>query len=510
MSTGQRRRPAWETASLDERREPSHLTVVTLAIDDPTGDEKLLSGRVARGTVSLGLRALAGYVVSAVTMLVLTHRLTAAQFGVYSVLVAGSLIAYQMITSGFATAFSRSDSDVDSEVIDAAFWAFELVYGVIAVVLIAVSFLLSGPAPHIILRAMAAFLLIAPLRFPMVVRCWRRLEMGRLALIDLAEFSVLQLGSLALVLAGVGAASFGYAIIAAVTTSSLISMAMMRWYPGRPSLSPLSSWLPEIRPLFLSGALGLLRDNGGAPLLSVVFGTAVAGYYGWALGVSVAVLALVSVSSHSLQLGFMRVNDPERTGDALRRALRILLLLVGAVVAVVGGAGRQITVVIFTSRWLPALLGMRFLLAAVGLLTILNIFISLAVADKRVATANRLLLLVCALTVGLGLPAAHYWGMQGYTAALLFSTVLGLALAWRLTGRIYAIGRAEAVFAGAVALSATAGVVTGALVFASADGWARLCEACALCGAVFVIVMLVAEVRATFGAVRDVIGLLRA
>jgi O-antigen/teichoic acid export membrane protein len=460
--------------------------------------------------VSLGLRALAGYIVSAVTMLVLTHRLTAAQFGVYSVLVASSLIVYQLITSGFATAFSRSDTEVDLTVINAAFWAFELVYGLLAVVLVAVSLLVSSPEAHIILRGMAAFLLIAPLRFPMVVRCWRRLEMGRLALIDLAEFSVLQLGSLTLVLAGAGAQSFGYAIVAGVATSSLLSMALMGWYPRRPSLTSLRPWLPEIRPLLFAGALGLLRDNGGAPLLSVVFGTAVAGYYGWAMGVSAAALALVSVSSHSLQLGFMRVKDHARTSDALRRSLRILLLLIGAVVAVVCGAGRPITAVIFTSRWLPALLGMRLLLSAMGLLTILNIFLSLAVADKRVAMVNRLLLLICGLTVGLGLPAADDWGMQGYTGALLLSTVLVLVLAWRLTARVYAIGRAETIFAGAVVLSASASVTVGALVFANADGWLRLFEACALSGGVFVIAMLVIAGRATSRAVRDAVSLIRA
>jgi O-antigen/teichoic acid export membrane protein len=481
-----------------------------VAINDQADDERLLSGRVARGTVSLGLRALAGYVVSAVTMLVLTHKLTAGQFGVYSVLVAGSLIAYQLITSGFATAFSRSDAEVDAEVINAAFWGFELVYGLVAAVLVAVSFLVSSSAAHIILRGMAGFLLIAPLRFPMVVRCWRRLEMGRLALIDLAEFSVLQFGSLALVLAGVGAESFGYAIVGAVITSSVVSMTVMRWYPTRPSLAALRPWLAEVRPLFLAGGLGLIRDNGGAPLLSVVFGTAVAGYYGWALGVSVAVLALVSVSSHSLQLGFMRVKDRERTVDALRRSLRILLLLIGAVVAVIGGAGRPITAVIFTSRWLPALLGMRFLLAAVGLLTILNIFVSLAVADRRVATVNRLLVAVCGLTVVLGLPAAHYWGMQGYAGAMLFSTVVVLACAWRLTEQIYGIGRSEAYFAVEVALSAGVSVLVGAFAFASAGGWLRLCEACLVSGGVFALAMLVIARALTCGAVSDVVSLLTA
>jgi O-antigen/teichoic acid export membrane protein len=287
-------------------------------------------------------------------------------------------------------------------------------------------------------------------------------------------------------------------------------MTVMRWYPTRPSLAALRPWLAEVRPLFLAGGLGLIRDNGGAPLLSVVFGTAVAGYYGWALGVSVAVLALVSVSSHSLQLGFMRVKDRERTVDALRRSLRILLLLIGAVVAVIGGAGRPITAVIFTSRWLPALLGMRFLLAAVGLLTILNIFVSLAVADRRVATVNRLLIAVCGLTVVLGLPAAHYWGMQGYAGAMLLSTVVVLACAWRLTEQVYGIGRSDALFAAEVALSATVSVLIGAFAFAHAGGWLRLCEACAVCGGVFVLAMLVIARAWTCGAVSDVVSLLTA
>ncbi len=473
--------------------------------------ERSLTGRVARSAAVSGLRTIVGYVVSAVVMLILTHRLSPSAFGVYATVVASSLLAYQLVTAGFAYSFTRAESEVPAEVVNAAFWTFESVYILAAGALVAISFELSSATSHVILRGMAGFLVVAPLRFPMMVRCWRRLQMGRLALIDLSEFIVLQVGALVLVLLGVGNAAFAYAIVAAACVSSGLSMVLMGWHPPRPIYRPLRPWFAEARDMFVANSLMLLRDNASAPLLSVVFGTGIAGYYGWAFGVTSAGLGLAAVLTHTLFLGFAKTADRAVIPHALRRALQLLVLYVGAVVAVIGGAARPITVTVFTTRWIPALLGLRLLLPALATLMVLGLFINLALAERRTAVVIRCLLLFFALVVAVGLPAAGLWGIAGYAGSVLVAALASTILMWSQTTRVHPLERRLIWSNLGIAFSALVTVVLGSLVFRPNHGsWLTLVEALAICSVTFLALANLFSRGAMIGDVRYAYHTLRA
>jgi O-antigen/teichoic acid export membrane protein len=398
-------------------------------------------------------------------MLVLTRRLAPREFGVYSVLVSLSVITYNFVTAGFAYTFTRSES-VGDDVVQAAFWTFETLYVAVAAVLCGVSFLVAGTEAHVLLRGIAAFLVLAPFRFPAAVKCWREVQLGRLALIEASEGVTFQVVAVVLVLAGLGEPAFAYALAAAAASSATLSVLLVRWRPGRPVYAPLISWWPHARPYFLSSILTLWRDYGHTPVIALVLGGVAAGYFGWAAGIATAVTALVTVLTQAAFVGFARVRDVKRTTDALSRALRLLSLGLGGVLAVLAGAANPIAAVVFAPKWLPAVDSMRFLMAAVAASSLLTVFFNLALADGRVRHANSWLLTVFGCTITFGLTAGSLWGVTAYTVTYCAIMTVTLAVAWRQTSATYPVPRATAWFLLGALASAAVAAATGAVVAA--------------------------------------------
>lgn len=371
-------------------------------------------------------------------MLVLTRRLTPQEFGVYAVLASLSLITYNFVTAGFAYTFTRSES-VGEDAVRAAFWTFETIYLTIAVVLVAVSLVVEGTEAHVLLRGLAAFLALAPFRFPTAVKFWREVRLGRLAVIEASETVAFQVVAVVLVLAGIGESAFAYALAAAAVVAASLSVVLGRWRPGRPVYAPLRPWWARARPYFVSSTLSLWRDYGHTPVVALALGAVAAGYFGWAAGIGSALIALLAVLTQAAFVGFARVRDIERVTDALSRTVRLLSLGVGGVLAPVAGAAVPIAAIVFAPKWLPAVWCMRFLIAAIGAGSLLTVFFNLALADGRVRQANSWLLTAFAATIALAVAAGSVWGVTAYSVAYFVIMTSTLAVAWRQTSRIYPV-----------------------------------------------------------------------
>jgi O-antigen/teichoic acid export membrane protein len=314
------------------------------------------------------------------------------------------------------------------------------------------------------MRSLAFFLLLAPFRFPAYVRCWRKIELSRLAVIEASEVVIFQVAAVCFVLAGFGVESFGYALIIAAAGSAILAMCLAQWVPKRPRFSVLRPWIGKARPYFFSGALNLWQANSSAPLLAIVFGTAIAGFYGWAAGFAAALVALSTVLTQSMFVGFTRVRDHARVVDGAIFATRILALLGGGLVAVVAGGAYPITKFVFAPRWLPGVNALRLLIVAVVVASIIFLLINLALADGRVRAANLWLLLLCVGTVSLGLPLAAFIGLEGYTGAYLLTAVCVLVLAWMQTLRTYTLGWPLVQYVALTFMCGTAGAFIATLV----------------------------------------------
>jgi polysaccharide transporter, PST family len=424
-----------------------------------------MAARVVRGASAAFVRTLVIYGATAVSMLVLTRRLAPREFGVYAVLVSLSVITYNFVTAGFAYTFTRSES-VSDEVVQAAFWSFETLYLILAIVLCGASLLVPGTEAHVLLRGLAAFLVLAPFRFPAAVKCWREVQLGRLALIEASEGVTFQLVAVVLVLAGLGEPAFAYALAAAAAASASLSVLLVGWRPSLPVYAPLIPWWRQARPYFLSSMLTLWRDYGHTPVIALALGSVAAGYFGWAAGIATAMTALVTVLTQAAFVGFARVRDVGRTTDALSRALRLLALGLGGVLAVAAGAAHPIAAIVFAPKWLPAVACMRFLMAAVAAGSLLTVFFNLALADGRVRHANLWLLTVFAFTITLALGAGAIWGVTAYAVGYCAIMTTTLTVAWRQTTRTYHLPRATLWYVlGALACTsaaATAGAVVAA------------------------------------------------
>jgi PST family polysaccharide transporter len=397
-------------------------------------------------------------------MLVLARLLEPHDFGIYAVLIAAASIGYNLVASGFVYVFTRSPTAVPEADIQAAFWSFEALYLVVAALLLAGSFLYTSTDAHLIMRALAFFFLLAPFRFPAYVRCWRNIELGRLAIIEASEVVVFQVSAVGFVLAGYGVRAFGYALILGAATSAILAMRLARWWPQRPQFRALRPWISKARPYFVSGALNLWQANSNAPLLALVFGATIAGFYGWAAGFSAALVALAVVLTQAMFVGFAHVREHDRVVDGASFAVRILALTGGGLIAVVAGGADPITKFVFAPRWLPGVDALRLLIGAVVVTSLLLLFINLALADGRVRTANFWLLLLCAGTVALGLPLAAVLGLKGYTGAYLLVSVFVLVFAWRQTLRVYALDFALTQYVALIVVCAVAGACIASAV----------------------------------------------
>lgn len=396
-------------------------------------------------------------------MLVLTRRLEPQEFGVYAVLVSISVIAYNFVTAGFAYTFTRSES-VDEDAVEAAFWSFETLYLTVAVVLVGVSLLVAGTEAHVLLRGMAAFLVLAPFRFPAAVKCWREVRLGRLAVIEASEGVTFQLVAVALVLAGLREPAFAYALAAAAAVSASLSMLLGRWRPRRPRYAPLRPWWSRARAYFVASTLSLWRDYGHTPVIALALGGVAAGYWGWAAGIATALTALLTTFTQAAFVGFARVRDAELTTDALSRALRLLSLGLGGILAVLVGAANPIAAIVFAPKWLPAVGCMRFLVAAVGAAGLLTVFSNLALVDGRVRQANSWLTAVFAATTTLALAAGVVWGVTGYAAAYCVIMTTTLVVAWRQTSTRYPVPGATLRYVLEALVCAVAAAAAGAVI----------------------------------------------
>lgn len=468
-----------------------------------------VAGRVARGASAAFVRTLIVYLATAVAMLVLTRRLSPREFGVYSVLVSLSAIAYYLVTAGFAYTFTRSDT-VDEDVVRAAFWCFETLYLSIAVVLTGVSFLVHGTEAHVLLRGLSAFLVLAPFRFPAAVKFWRNVQLGRLAVIEASEGVTFQLVAVALVLAGLREPAFAYALAAATSVSASLSLILGRWRPGRPVYAPLVPWWSKARPYFASSVLTLWRDSGHTPVIALALGGVATGYFGWAAGLANALTALLTVLTQAAFVGFARVRDVERTTHALSRALRLLSLGVGAVLAVVAGAGDPIAAVVFAHKWLPAVNCMRFLMAAVCAGSLLAVFFNLALADGRVGRANTWLFAVFALTITFAVTAGAIWDVTAYTVVYCIAMSAMLVVAWRQTRKIYPIPRSTHRYTlEALASAAAAAAVGAALAGQMGNTIASLAASVAASFAAYVVLFGVVARGAPISDLRDLLATMR-
>jgi PST family polysaccharide transporter len=240
----------------------------------------------------------------------------------------------------------------------------------------------------------------------------RSLRYERLVPIDVAGTSVYAAVAIALALGGSGVWSFGIAWVASTVTRLALVYRAAPWPVGfawdRDAVRRLLG--PGV-PLQISRVVAQAQYWVAPTLVAGTIGPAAAGFLQWAAGNGRKPLEILEHLARVSLPHFSRLQHDEREVEStLSRYVTLFVLASGLWLSVLAAAGRDLVVLVYTERWLPAVPAM-VLFAGVGVLVSVRAVVTTAlaglgrtmlVARVSVATAVATIAASVALVLSLG------------------------------------------------------------------------------------------------------------
>lgn len=320
-----------------------------------------LARRILRETASFAALQVVGASLVWLSNLALTRLLDSRAFGVYAIGTFFVGLGTLLGDGGLGAALLRKRDDVSSEEYRATV-TFLVCIGATLSLALALGAPLIAHAWHLrpdealVLRAMAPLYLVGPLRAVPYIRLERALCFARIAQIELAATIARQATAVAL------AATLGgaWALAGASLAGATVQLTLSYWVsPGWPGLR--LSWR-TLRPLLAYGArvqtlavAAFFKDNVSAVLLGTILGPRAVGVFDF--GVKYAQIPVLAVNALSrVQLPVyarLTVDDPTLR-DTVRGALRMALLVGGALLVVMAVAAPWVVPTLFKPTWVVA------------------------------------------------------------------------------------------------------------------------------------------------------------
>ncbi len=320
-------------------------------------------GRARVGAVMLAGRTVVMQLVVLGGNVYLTRRLSPADFGAFA-LVQTTMTFFELIgDGGLGGALVAEKTTPDRRTLSSVFWAQTMLVSATVVV----AWLVSGSLPRLwptlpaegptLLRALSLTLLLTALRAPCGIMMERQLQYGRIVVIDVTTRSVYYAVAVAMASAGLGPKALVGAVLAQGLAGTVLAHLLS---PFRPQL--VLDW-ERVKGLlrygftmqsrgFISYISGLVTPvyAGG------VLGRAALGLNNWALGVATFPMEVVNIVSRvSFPLYSQLRDDRPKLLLALTQAVRTVATASFFFAALVGALGPQLVRVIYTDKWLPAL-----------------------------------------------------------------------------------------------------------------------------------------------------------
>jgi O-antigen/teichoic acid export membrane protein len=417
---------------------------------------------------------------SLLATLVLARLLTQSDFGV--VALATSIVGISSLIFSIGIDAIVIRRPVASETFLASvFWvstgiAIVIVVGLVTLApFVASAFNTSSAAGYIRVLALApAFTLVASVP---VALLRRRMQFGRLVLVEVTGMAVYVSVQIVLALSGYGAWSIIIGQVSMTATNFLLALILARWVPHfQFSLGDVTSELGFAGGNFAANTIIYATKNVDYWLVGAVLGTTSLGIYYMAFVLpSILRLRLSAAAGKVLLPVFSRLrNDPDRRYRSYREALRVQIGIgVPAMIGVVVLA-EPIVAVLFGPDWNAAVVPLRWLALATMLDLVTYSIYQAAIADGQVArliilSAMRLVILVPAL----GYAVAVRGELAAVAVAVLIASAVALICQQPLLGRKLGLPlrpMAGDVLAIVVSSLAMASVVLGALRLVT--GWA--------------------------------------
>ncbi|RYE88054.1 MAG: hypothetical protein EOO75_13715, partial [Myxococcales bacterium] len=315
------------------------------------------------GAVLLGARTVVMQFVVLGGNVYLTRRLSPDDFGGFAV-VQSALLFFELLgDGGLGAALVSSKEMPDRRTMSSVFW----LQAMLASGVVALAWALADvmrrvwtampPEGPWLLRALSLTMLLTVLRTPCGIQMERRLQFGRIAVIDVVRRLVYFTVAVLLARAGFGLKALLAGVLAEATTAAILAYALSpfrpAWVLDRERLGPIIRFGVAVQS---RGFIGYVNGAITPLFAGALLGRHALGLNNWAQGFAYFPLEAVNIISRVSYPVLSQIRDD---APALRRALEQSMQGVALVscffTGLVWGIGPAMVRVVYTDQWLPAM-----------------------------------------------------------------------------------------------------------------------------------------------------------
>jgi O-antigen/teichoic acid export membrane protein len=393
----------------------------------------LIGRRASQGVMFLLLRYGGVQLVGLAANIILSRLLAPSAFGIYAITLALLVFFAWLSDFGLGAALLQKQAPITDLDLRSVFTVQQAVLGIsVIVVLLAAPQLAAGyhlgAGGEWYFRAMAVGALFASLKTVPNIVMERKLLYGRLTLVEVVEVVLFQATAVVLAYARFGPWAFIWAVVLSKAVGVLLTFALARWRPafGLEASALRGLWWFAV-PFQLTWITYLFRDYLIPILGGLVLATAQVGYLNWAFalagvpGQMAQVVGRVTFPSYSRLQG-----DSARLARAVDSSIRALFVIAIPAHFALIALGRWLIELVFSDKWMPALLPLYLLSVYWAGASITSPLVSALNAAGRVRSTLVLNIIWTIAQVGLSLALLHWMGYPGI--ALAFAVVRGFAV----------------------------------------------------------------------------------
>jgi O-antigen/teichoic acid export membrane protein len=331
--------------------------------DTSQQDFQDLKKKSLKGMSALFVRQILVKVIFFAGNIILARLLAPEIFGIYAIVNFVVTFFSTFGDVGIGAALIQKKGELNREELSTTFWLQQMLVWLVVGVVVLIAPLALKVYPSLppvgvwLIRAMAVSFLFSSLKTIPAILMERDIDFKRIAWVDITENLAFQAVAISCAFMGLEAWSF---ILAAITRSLL----------GAVIIYALSSWRPSFHYRFESvkglvrfglpyqgnQLLNFVKDAVTPLFVGVYAGAAAVGYVNWARNVAFAPLMLSESFGRVAFPAFSKLQDEkELLTRTIERSVRILTLIMFPTTAIMVALGPEITHVVFTDKWLPAI-----------------------------------------------------------------------------------------------------------------------------------------------------------
>ena len=408
------------------------------------GTSTALARDAVRGGGLLGLRQVLAQAVNLAGYAVLARLLGPAEIGVLGIILFVFGFLGTCGGAGLQASLIRLPDEPSPDDYRAVFTLQEAIMAAVSIAAIVAAPWLAAvyhrPADETwIFRLVGVTLFVTSFQAIPAAMLERRLDFGRVAVVEVSQALAYNVVVVALVWWGWGTTSFGVALLARAVTGAVLASLASPWSP-RPSWDwpRAGAFLRVGLPLQGGALVGQLKDSITPIFIGLAAGAATVGYVQWAQTLATGPLWASMVLSRVYLPTFARVQrDAPTLARFVEGAMRATHALVapGAVLAL--ALIEPITRLVFGDQWLPALPIFRILWLTNLITPTTTAVLAFLAALGDTRTSLRFALVWLVATWLLGVPLVLAAGGIGYALANAGVLAINLVLFRYARGRLH-------------------------------------------------------------------------